>query len=240
MLAHVGDVLAPGGLKLAPRCLEIALCWLKLASRCPKWPLKVSQVPQDEAKMALRWFQNWYVLASWSFFRDLLPDLRFPIYLCFSGALKAPISVTFWNKMRRFLCRFWHLGLCMPKEVSRYPHDCCRMAYLSLSGAKLAPRCHKIALWWLKLDPRHPKWPPKASQVPQDEAKMAPRWLRNWYVLASWSFFCGLLPDLRFSMFSRFSGPLKASFLVNFWNKIRWIFDHFGHLGSCMHQEASR
>ena len=139
MLAHVGDMLAPGGLKLAPRWLKIALCWLKLVPRCPKWPPKASQAPQDEAKMAPRWLSNRYVLASWSFFRDLLPDLRFPMYFGFSGAWKASIFVNFWSKFRSFLVRCWYLGSCMPQEVSRYPHDCCRIAYLSLSGPYMDP-----------------------------------------------------------------------------------------------------
>ena len=85
MLAHVGAMLAPGGLKLAPRWLKIALCWLKLAPRRLKWPLKASQVPQDEAKMAPRWLPNRYVLASWSFLRDLLPGLRFPVFGLFGS-----------------------------------------------------------------------------------------------------------------------------------------------------------
>ena len=116
MLAHVEDMLAQGGFKLVPRWLKIALCWLKLVTRCPKWPLKASQVHQDEAKMAPRWLPNRCVLASWSFFRDLLPDLRFPMYFCFSGALKASISDTFWNKIRRFLNRFGILGCVCPKR----------------------------------------------------------------------------------------------------------------------------
>ena len=37
----------------------------------------------------------------------------------------------------------------------------------------MAPRWLKIALCWLKLVLRRPTWPPKASQVPQDETKMA-------------------------------------------------------------------
>ena len=96
--------------------------------------------------MAPRWLPNRHVLASWSFFRDLLPNLRFPMLFCFSGALKASIFYTFWNKIRQFLARFWHLGSCMPQKVSRYPHKCCRMAYLSLSGPNMDPS-------WLKLGP---------------------------------------------------------------------------------------
>ena len=76
----------------------------------------------------------------------MLPDLRFPMYFCFSGALKASFFDTFWNTIRQFLNYFWHLGSCMPKEVSRYPHNCCRMAYLSLSGPDMDPS-------WLKLGP---------------------------------------------------------------------------------------
>ena len=58
MLDYVGGMLAPNGLKLAPRCLKIALCWFKLVLRRPKWLLKSSQVPQDEAKTTLRWLPN--------------------------------------------------------------------------------------------------------------------------------------------------------------------------------------
>ena len=79
----------------------------------------------------------------------MLPGLRFPMYLCFSGALKASISDTFWNKIRQFLDCFWHLGSCMPKEVSRYPHNCCRMAYLSY----LDPTWTQVGSKLLKLGP---------------------------------------------------------------------------------------
>ena len=138
--------------------------WFKSVPRHPNWTLKPFQVPQDEAKMAPRWIQNWYVLASWLFFRDLLPDLRFPMYFCFSGVLKASIFDTFWNNIGQFLDCFWHLGSCMPKEVSRYLHNSCRMAYLSLSGPNMEPSwlqvgsswAHagaKLGPTWLKLDP---------------------------------------------------------------------------------------
>ena len=159
MLGHVGVMLASGGLKLAPRWLKIALCWLKLVPRRPKWPPKASQAPQDEAKMAPRWLSNRYVLASWSFFRDLLPDLRFPMYFGFSGAWKASIFVNFWNKFRSFLGHFWYLGSCMPQEVSRYPHDCCRMAYLSLSGPNMDPSWLQVGSSWAHAGPKlAPTW----------------------------------------------------------------------------------
>ena len=102
MLAHVGDILAPGGLKLAPRRLKIALCWLKLAPRRPTWFLKASQVPQDEAKMAPRWLPNWYVLASWSFFRDLLPDLRFQCMFVLLELWKHQFSTFFGTNFDEF------------------------------------------------------------------------------------------------------------------------------------------
>ena len=75
---------------------------------------------------------------------------------CFSGALIASISDTFWNKIRRFLGRFWHLGSCMPKEVSRYPHNCCRMAYLSLSGPNMDPSWLQVGSSWAHVGP--PSW----------------------------------------------------------------------------------
>ena len=87
----------------------------------------------------------------------MLPDLRFPTFFGFSGALKASIVVIFWNNFRRFLGCFWHLGSCMPKEVSRYPHDCCRMAYLSLSG---------------------PTWTQVGSKFAQVGPMLAPSWLQ--------------------------------------------------------------
>ena len=93
MLGHVGDILAPGGLKLAPRCLKIALCWLKLAPRRPKWPLKASQAPQDEAKMAPGWPPNRCIQC-------------FSMYLSFSGALKASIFVILCHKFRSFFVIF--------------------------------------------------------------------------------------------------------------------------------------
>ena len=159
MLAHVGDMLAQGGFKLVPRWLKITLCWLKLASRRPKWLLKASQVPQDEAKMAPRWLPNRYVLASCLFFRDLLPDLRFPMYFGFSGAWKASIFDIFWNKIQQFLDCFWHLGSCMPKEVSRYPHNCCRIAYLRLSGTNLDPSWLQVGSNWAHAGPKlAPTW----------------------------------------------------------------------------------
>ena len=42
MLARVGDLLVPGGFKLALRWLQIALYWLQLAPRRPKGFLKAS------------------------------------------------------------------------------------------------------------------------------------------------------------------------------------------------------
>ena len=81
------------------------------------------------------------------------------MYLCFSGALKASIFDTFWNKIRRFLCNFWHLGSCMPKEVSRYPHDCCRMAYLSLSGPNMNPSWLQVGFMLAPCWPQlHSSW----------------------------------------------------------------------------------
>ena len=47
--------------------------------------------------MAPGWLPYRYVLASWLFFRDLLPDLRFPMYFGFSGAWKAQLFVIFFG-----------------------------------------------------------------------------------------------------------------------------------------------
>ena len=109
--------------------------------------------------MVPRWVPNGHVLASWSFFRDLLPDLRFQMYFWFSGALDASIFDTFWNKIRRFSDHFWHLGSCMSKEVSRYPHDCCRMACLSLCGPNMDPSWLQVGSSWLHVGPSlAPTW----------------------------------------------------------------------------------
>ena len=81
----------------------------------------------------------------------------------------------FWDSMLA------HVGSCWGYVGSRWPQV----------GSKMA----QDRLCWLKLVPRRPKWHPKASQAPQDEAKMAPRWLPNRYGLASCSFFGDLLPD---------------------------------------------
>ena len=139
---------------MVPRWLEIALCWLKLVPRRPEWPLKASQAPQDEAEMVPRWLSNRYVLASCMFFRDLPPDLRFPMNLCFSGAWETSILVNFWNKFPLFFGHFWYLGFCMPQEVSRYPHDRCRMAYLSLSGPNMDPSWLQVGSSWIHAGPK--------------------------------------------------------------------------------------
>ena len=123
-------------LQVGSKMAQDHLFWLKLAPRRPKWPLKTSQVPQDEAKMTPRWLPNRYVLASWSFFRDLLPDLRFPMYFCFSGALKASISDTFLEQNSMIFESFLASWVVY---APKGPHDCCRMAYLSLSGPNIGP-----------------------------------------------------------------------------------------------------
>ena len=157
MLAHLGSCWGYVGSRwpqVGTKMAQDRFILAQVGPKTPKRSLKASQVPQDEAKMALRWVQNLYVLASWSLFRNLLPDLRFPMYFCFSGALKASISDTFWNKIPRFLRHFWHLGSCTPKEVSRYPHDCCKMAYLSLSGPNMGPSWLQVGSCWAHPDPK--------------------------------------------------------------------------------------
>ena len=55
--------------------------------------------------------------------------------------------------------RFWYLGSCMLKEVSRYPHNCCRMAYLSLSGPNMDPSWLQVASSWVHAGPKlAPTW----------------------------------------------------------------------------------
>ena len=144
---------------MAPRWLKIALCWLKLVPRRPTWPQRLPKYPKMRPRWPPRWLPHRYVLASRSFFRDLLPYLRFPMYFCFSGALKASIFDTFWNNIRQFLGCFWHLGSCMPKEVSRYPRNCCRMVYLSLSGPNMEPSWLQVDSSWVHAGPKLiPTW----------------------------------------------------------------------------------
>ena len=78
-------------------------------------PQKASQVPQYEAKMAPRWLPNGYVLVSWSFFRDLLPDLRFPMFFFYSGALKHQCWSIFVANFDDFWIMFGILGRVGPK-----------------------------------------------------------------------------------------------------------------------------
>ena len=66
-----------------------------------------------------------------------------------------------------------------------------------------------------QVGPKMPKRPPNASQVPKDEAKMAPIWLPNQHVWASMCFFRNLLPDLRFPTFLLF-WSWESIFLTNF------------------------
>ena len=127
MLTHGGScwvMSAQVGLKLAPRWLKIGLCWLKLAPRCPRTPPKASQVPQDEAKMAPRWLPNRYVLASWWIFRNLLPDICFPLFFCFLGALKASNLTYFGTNFPNFLIILGILGHVCPKR----PQDSLKIA----------------------------------------------------------------------------------------------------------------
>ena len=141
---------------MAPRWLKIGLCWPQDAQNGSQ---KTSQVPKDEPKMAARWPPNRYVLASWSFFCDLLPDLRFPIFLCFAGAWKASIFVNFWNKFRSFFESFLVSCVVYAQGVSRHYHDCCRMAYLSLSGPNMDPSWLQVGSSWAHAGPElAPTW----------------------------------------------------------------------------------
>ena len=82
---------------------------------------------------------------------------------------------TFWNKVRRFLGRFWHLGSCMPKEVSRYPPNCCRMAYLRLSGPNMDPSWLQVGSSWAHAGPKlAPTWLKLAHVGPRSESPAAP------------------------------------------------------------------
>ena len=128
---HVGSC----WLMLSSGWLQVVSSWLQDASRslyvASSWSPDSQhgrQRPPKSPKMRPRWpprcLPHRCVLASWSFFRDLLPDQRFPMKICFSGAWNASIFVNFWNKFRRILDHFWHLGSRMLLEVSRYPQDC--------------------------------------------------------------------------------------------------------------------
>ena len=76
------------------------------------------------------------------------------VFWLFSGAWKASVSVIFWNKFGSFLGHFWYLGSCMPQEVSRYPRDCCRMAYLRLSGPNMDPSWFQVGSSWVQVGPK--------------------------------------------------------------------------------------
>ena len=78
---------------------------------------------------------------------------------CFSGALKVPIFDTFWNKIRQILGGFCHLGSCIPKEVSRYPHNYCRMTFLSLFVLNMDSSWLQLASSWVHAGPKLvPTW----------------------------------------------------------------------------------
>ena len=98
---------------------------------------------------------------------------------------------------------------------------------LAQGGSKLAPRWLQITLCGLKLAPRCSKWPPNASQVPQDEPKMMSQ---NGLKMASKSIcfsFMVIFHDIKkmmkndmFSKESCSSEALKVSNVVNFRNTI--------------------
>ena len=124
--------LTPSWLQDGSRSLYVGSSWSPEAQHGPQ---RLPKYPKMSPRWPSRCLPHRYVLASWSFFRDLLPDLRFPMKFCFSGVWNASIFINFWNKFRRILDHFWYVGSCMPLEVLRYSHDCCRIAYFSLSGS---------------------------------------------------------------------------------------------------------
>ena len=92
---------------------------LKLARDAKNGLQRASKVSQFERKMASRWLPNLHVLACWSFFRDLLTNLRFPMNCVLRSLFKLAANVDFGNKFGIYLDRFWHLRSCMPQEASR-------------------------------------------------------------------------------------------------------------------------
>ena len=144
MLAHVGLCWGHVGLRWPQVGSKMAQDRFMLAQVGPKMPKKApkaSQVPQDEVKMAPRWLPNRYVLGSRCFFRSLLPDLCFPTFFLLFGSWEHQFSQMLGTKANEFSIILGILGRVRPKK----PQDCCRMAYLSLSGPNMEPS-------WLQVD----------------------------------------------------------------------------------------
>ena len=140
---------------MAPRWLKIGLCCLKLAPRCPRRPPNASQVPQDEAKMASRWLPNRYVLASWCFFRNLLPDLLLQRFFTFRELGKHQFSTILGAKSDEMSIILAILGRVCPKK----PQDWSKMVYLSQSGPHMGPSCLQVGSTWTYVGPKlAPTW----------------------------------------------------------------------------------
>ena len=80
----------PVGCMSAGKCILVQVVtldfldwWGQSGSKMAQNRFMLVQVPQDEAKLVSRWPPNRYVLASWSFFHNLLPELRFPMFFAF-------------------------------------------------------------------------------------------------------------------------------------------------------------
>ena len=104
----------------------------------------------------------------------------------------------------------------------------------------MAPRWLKIGLCCLKLA----QDAQEGSQTHPKYSKMRPKWLQDGFQIDMFwlpgDFFEICFQTRVFQYFFCISGAGKASILTNFGNKSKRIFRHFGHLGTCMPQEASR
>ena len=120
---------------MAPRWLNIGLCWLKLAPRCPRRPPKASQV----RKMRPTWLQDGFqIYMFWphvGFFEICFRTVIFQRFFVFRELGKHQFSPILGAKSDKFSIILAVLGRVCPKKSQ----DCCRMAYLSLSGPNMDP-----------------------------------------------------------------------------------------------------
>ena len=148
-------------LKLAPRWLKIALCWLKLVPRRPTWPPKASQVPQDETKMASKMASTSICFSFLVFFSRFASGPTFSNEFLLFGSLECinfcqfleQISMNFGSFLASWVV-YAPRGL---KIASRLLQDGLLEPIWTQHGPKLAPS-------WFRLDPC---WPQVGSNLPQ-------------------------------------------------------------------------
>ena len=117
------------------------------------------------------------------------------------------------------------LGSCWLKVAPGWLQDGSRQVYVASSWPQDAQEG--------KGPQRPPKYPKMRPKLLQDGFQIDMFWLQGVFLKI-----CFLTQV--FQLVFSFSGAGKASILTNFGNNSRWIFHHFGHLGMCMPQEASR